>query len=232
MPNQLQLNPRKITFSLGAIAFFLVVASLIGYAIKIYTGHKLLGLFDLDLENNFPTFYSMCLLLIALILLAVITLLEKKRASSHVSYWATLTFGFLLMSLDEVIALHERLTYFIRMFLFHGERAGIFYYSWVIVGIAVVILLGIYFLKFLLQLPKKVRRNFILSASVYLAGAIGMELLGGRQAELHGFNNLTFLTFVTIEETLEMAGVIIFIHGLLAYIADNFSEVQFIIKTS
>ncbi|NOS98560.1 MAG: hypothetical protein HOP25_08845 [Methylotenera sp.] len=231
MLNQLQLNPRKITFTLGAIAFFLVVASLIGYAIKIYTGHKLLGLFDLDLENNFPTFYSMCLLLIALILLAVITLLEKKRASSHVSYWATLTFGFLLMSLDEVIVLHERLNHFVRS-LFGGELASIFHFSWVILGIAVVILLGFYFLKFLLQLPKKVRRNFILSASVYLAGAIGMELLGGWQAELHGFNNLTFLTFVTIEETLEMAGVIIFIHGLFEYIADNFSEVQFIIKAS
>lgn len=231
MPNQLQLNPRKITTTLGAIAFFLVVASLIGYAIKIYTGHKLLGLFDLDLENNFPTFYSMCLLLIASILLAIITLLEKKRASLHILYWATLTLGFLFMSFDEVLALHERLNSFARS-LFSIKLASIFFFSWVIIGIAIVILLTFYFLKFLLQLPKKVRRNFILSGATYLAGAIGMELLGGWQAELNGFNNLTYVIFVTIEETLEMAGMIIFIHGLLEYISDNFSEVQFTIRSS
>ena len=46
-------------------------------------------------------------------------------------------------------------------------------------------------------------------------GAIGVELIGGRYLELHGVENLTYAMITTVEESLEMAGVIIFIWALL-----------------
>jgi hypothetical protein len=58
-------------------------------------------------------------------------------------------------------------------------------------------------------------------------GGIGCELIGGWFAELHGTANLTYATITTVEESLEMAGVIIFIWALLVYIADNYKEVRF-----
>ena len=54
-----------------------------------------------------------------------------------------------------------------------------------------------------------------------------MEMVGSNYAEMHGASDLTYLACVTIEESLEMFGVIIFIDGLLEYIADNFTDVLF-----
>ena len=45
--------------------------------------------------------------------------------------------------------------------------------------------------------------------------------------ELHGRDNLTYSMMVTVEESLEMGGVILFIWALLVYIADNYKEVRF-----
>jgi hypothetical protein len=58
-------------------------------------------------------------------------------------------------------------------------------------------------------------------------GTLGFELVGGRYAELHGSQNLTYSMIATVEERFEMAGVIIFIWGQLTYIAENHREVRF-----
>ena len=44
---------------------------------------------------------------------------------------------------------------------------------------------------------------------------------------MHGERNLLFSMIATVEESLEMAGVIIFIWALLVHIADNYKEVRF-----
>ena len=51
-------------------------------------------------------------------------------------------------------------------------------------------------------------------------------MIGGRFAELHGGDNPTYVVIVTIEESLEMAGVIVFIWALLCYLADAHEEVR------
>jgi hypothetical protein len=65
-----------------------------------------------------------------------------------------------------------------------------------------------------------------MAAILYIGGAIGVELFEGRYAELHGTSNLTYNMFITVEESLELGGVILFIWGLLVYIADNHKEVR------
>lgn len=53
-----------------------------------------------------------------------------------------------------------------------------------------------------------------------------MELVGGHYAELHGSDNLTYHLIATLEESLEMAGVITFIWALLVYIADHYGDLR------
>ena len=53
----------------------------------------------------------------------------------------------------------------------------------------------------------------------YVAGALGCEFLGGRYFELHGRDNMPYALLVTCEEGLEMAGIVIFIGALLAYMS-------------
>lgn len=226
----ISLNPSSIARTLAAIAIFLVLASTAGQLMVYLTGHErvfgLVRLFNVGTELNFPAFFSMFLLVFAAFLLAVITTLEKKRSASQLVHWRVLAFGFLLMAVDETVSLHEMLVAPTRNMLGDGNL-GAFYFAWVIPGIAIVLVLALYFLKFLLQLPAKTRFTFLAAATIYLGGAIGFELIGGRYAELHGSNNLTYNMISTVEESLEMAGVIIFIRALLLYIAGNHKEVRF-----
>lgn len=229
MSNQISLSPSKIACVFGAIAFFLVLGSIGGQLIFYTTGNKLYGLvllFDIDAEYNIPTFFSMFLLLFTALLLLVITILEKKRKTSHAVHWAILSFGFFLMAIDEIVCLHERLVSPIRRMLGAGNR-GIFNFAWVIPGIALVLILVPLFLKFWLRLPSKTRYTFLMASSIYIGGSIGFELIGGYYAELHGLKNLAYNMLTSTEESLEMAGIILFIWGLLTYIADSYNDVQF-----
>lgn len=228
--NPILLNPSSIARALGAVALLLVLASAAGQLTVYLTGHEqvygLVRLFNVDTELNLPAFFSTFILVFAALLLAVITVLEKKRMATHASHWAVLAFGFLLMAVDEAVSLHEMLVEPTRKLL-GDDNLGAFYFAWVIPGIVIVLVLALYFLKFLLHLPAKTRFTFLAAAIIYLGGAIGLELIGGRYAELHGTHNLNYNMFATVEESLEMAGVIIFIRALLIYISSNFKEVQF-----
>ena len=45
-----------------------------------------------------------------------------------------------------------------------------------------------------------------------------MELLGGYLASTTGMENVSYAIVATIEESLEMLGIVVFIHALISYI--------------
>ena len=65
---------------------------------------------------------------------------------------------------------------------------------------------------------------FVVSAVVFVAGAIGFELVDGRQYEAHGADDIVYAILYTCEESLEMLGTAIFIYALLLYIARRFED--------
>jgi hypothetical protein len=133
--------------------------------------------------------------------------------------------GFLYLAYDETFAVHERLIPVFRLLL--GDRTlGMFYFAWIIPGIAIVFVLGAIFFNFLLRLPTKVRRRFLMAGALYIGGAIGFEMIGGRYREAHGYD-LAYAMITTIEERLEMGGVIVFIWALLRYCADTEVRLRF-----
>jgi hypothetical protein len=227
--NQISLNPSLIARVLGAVAFLLVLASIGGQLMVYLTGHDAYGLVWLlyvDTEKNIPTGFSTLLLLFATLLLVVIALFKRKQNDRFRLHWATLSFGFLVMAADEAWSFHERLIKPLRGVLGDGNL-GVFYNAWVIPGIALVLVLALFFSRFLSHLPAKMKLTFLMAATLYIGGAIGVELIGGRFDELHGTGNLAYSMIVTVEEALEMVGVITFIWALLVYIADHYREVRF-----
>jgi hypothetical protein len=226
--NKISLNPSLIARILGITAFLLVLASIAGSLINYLAGYNyvygLIPLFNIDSEQNIPTFFSTFLLLFAALLLGVIAKLKRDQADSHTLYWTILSLGFLYMAIDEASSAHELLIDPISKLLGSGKH-GIFYFSWVIPVIALVLVLALFFLKFLLQLPPKTRLTFLIAAALYIGGALGYELVGGRYFELYG-EDLTYSMMTTVEESLELAGAITFTWALLVYIADNFKEVR------
>lgn len=60
----------------------------------------------------------------------------------------------------------------------------------VIPGIAIVGLLALYFIRFVWRLPPKTRSGFVIAGTMFVAGVVGVETLGGWHGGLHGLVNL------------------------------------------
>ncbi len=184
--------------------------------------------FEFDSENNIPTYFSSIILLISAFLLKIIAVFKKSKKDIFYKRWSLLSIIFLFLSVDESASLHELFIFPLRKIF---KLSGAFYYSWVIVGIAVVLILSVYYYKFLLDLPSRVRFQFLLAAFFFVGGAIGIEMIGGYYSDVYTDDNLTYAIITTIEESFEMIGVIIFINSLLQYIEKIISNFNFELKS-
>lgn len=72
------------------------------------------------------------------------------------------------------------------------------------------------------KLPRRSRWLFVLAGALYVGGALGVEALSGRQEWLHGGHTAGYHAVITVEELLEMAGLVVFIFALLDYIGRRF----------
>ena len=60
----------------------------------------------------------------------------------------------------------------------------------------------------------------MLAGSLYVAGALGVEMLESRYHYLnHTWTDLSYGLLVGVEETLEMSGIALFIYGISSYLA-------------
>ena len=75
------------------------------------------------------------------------------------------------------------------------------------------------FLKFVWELPRDSRARFFAAGIIFLSGALGIEMFGAREAELHGYYTVTYSVLYSLEEMLEMLGIILFIYALLSHLA-------------
>lgn len=215
------VNPSTVVCYLCGIAAFLVLMSLVGQFAGLELGHDYLRgvvpMFNLDAEQNVPTFFSVLLLTASSSLLAIIAMISKKQNEPYVSKWWFLALGFIFMAFDEGFQVHEQLSTPFRTLL--GSRSdGLLYFSWVVPAIILVCVIVVILLRFLFWLPRTSALRFLFSALLYLSGAVGVEMLGGSYAEYHGMHNWTYVLFYTVEETLELLGLIFFIWSLLKHI--------------
>ena len=178
----------------------------------------LVDLFDLAIEGNIPILYSAVAMLFCSALLALITHTNWHKPDGKRFYWLGLTMLFLFLALDEGAVIHEAVGDYFEQYL---SATGFFYFMWVVpYGIATVVL-GLVFLKFVLGLPKNTRLRFIVAGVIFLTGVLGIEMLGAREAALHGTETVAYCVLYTIEEMLEMLGIIVFIYALLSHIVQE-----------
>jgi hypothetical protein len=150
----------------------------------------LLQLFELDEENNLPTWFSSFLLLNNAAVLAF----AAAQATRHKIQWSVLAAGFLLLSIDEVAGLHET---------FHTAIDT----NWTIYAGILALVVGAAFVPFLLALPRVTAIFFIVAGFLYLAGALVVEYLSRDMDE----ETLSYALAVSLEEGLEMAGALLFL---------------------
>ncbi len=223
------IRPSSVVRVLGIVVALLVLASVAGQFSHYVLGHDyLMGFvpaFDVDREQNIPTFFSVLLLLASAFILAVITALHRRLRRPFVWQWATLSIGFVLMAFEEAFRVHEQLIVPVGIMLGDIGR-GLSYYAWLLPAMALVLVVCLFFLRFLWNLPPRTRTWFIAAAIVYLGGAIGLEACQVLWAERFGMHSLTYNMIATVEEGCEMTGTTVFIWALLEYCADNYRQVQ------
>lgn len=221
------IAPRRISRFLVSVIAALIVASVAGQILNFHLGYShakgFVPLFFVDNEANVPAWYSSVTLLLCAILLAAIGTAKRQEGARFAGHWSVLAAIFLLLSLDEAAGIHELP---IEPLKSAGIGGGFLYFPWVILGMVFVLVVGSAYLKFLFHLPIATRVRFIVAATLYVGGAIGMEMLGGRYADAHGTTNFAFTMFVTGEELMEMLGVLVFIRALLDYLASHCPTIQ------
>ncbi|MGD1919945.1 MAG: hypothetical protein ACFCAD_14280 [Pleurocapsa sp.] len=222
------LSAKKIVKFLLTIIFFLIVLNLIEriYISWFNINHEsqiVSYYFNFDQEFNLPSLYSALALGFSSYLLSIIAVIKKGTKSSYARYWKTLAFIFLYLGIDEACSIHELLNPIVRK---ATNAQGFFYFAWVIPAFFLLAIFLLIFRKFIFHLPIQTRTLFVLAGFIYVGGALGMELIGGYIADNLGYNRIYGIVS-SIEEILEMLGIVIFIYGLLTYIQSQINELHF-----
>lgn len=208
----------KVIVAGWCIALFLFVADVGTYLAQ--PQFQTLGIlrpwFNLGGEGNIPAGFSTLLLLMNAFLLAKIAC--SSRGISR-KYWWVLGCGFLIMGADEWFALHERLVQPTAALLnFLGLRTGHLgplAFAWVAPAMVLLACLAWVFFPFIAAMPRLLRRRCLLAATVYITGAVGLEMAGGWWFESNGnVFDPVYVMLAQLEELLEMCGMLLFAGAL------------------
>lgn len=214
----LSIRPRVIMSYLLVVMVILLIANLIGVyyqqtSPRVEAGALVIQYFNFNTEGNIPTFYSAILMLIAAVLLFVVAL--QNRRTDQAKYWWVLGCIFLFMAMDESAQIHEGVTKLMYLMLSTVQLPGYFLYAWVIPYSLAILAAGLFFFNFMLKLPSLIRNLFFAAGGLFVTGALGLEMLEGHYNIVYGYGNVYTTILCTIEELLEMSGVILFIYALL-----------------
>ena len=176
---------------------------------------------NLTEEANLPTWFSALLWQVAAMLAFFIANRHRTGGWPHRAYWIGMVPLFLFLSLDEAGKVHESIGDVIGR---NSESTGWreYTYSWVLFGMALVTLVGVAYTRLLVRLRRPFALLLILSAAVFLLGAVVVESISA-SAHKGTIDRLpfgqTFARMIAWEETLEKLGAILLIHTLLRVLA-------------
>ena len=164
--------------------------------------HAVRSWFDVGLENNVPTGWSV------LLLLSLSARLWRLRGGSWA--WRSAAAAALLLAVDEWVGWHEHL----RLAGEELREVGIALptYAWVLPGLVVAALCVGAATPWLRSLPHPVRRRVLLAIVVFCSGALGVEAISGLVHELGGSLQV-WAAITSVEEALEMLGVLLAVSG-------------------
>ena len=219
------INPRKSAWVLGGIAVYLALQSLITeYWVESVLSSEidsmmisLLDLFSVNLEMSIPTWYATILLFVCAGLLGWITAVKHHQNDPYTRHWLGLSVIFLYLSIDEGAAIHEMFSEPLETAL---NTSGYLTFPWLIVFVPLVIVFGLLYLRFLFHLSPQIRNLVIFAALLYVGGAVVVEAVSANRWYLDGGVSFPYLAIATVEELLEMLGVVLFLYALLLVVRE------------
>ena len=142
-------------------------------------------LFSLDGEFNIPAAFSVLLIQANALLLFLIAMGERAERSKYNIFWLVLSMVFLFLSFDESWMIHDVWNDIIKKYFV--ETSGFLKFAWIIpYGVGLILFTSL-LIPFLIHLPSRTRKLFLISGGIYVLGALGMEATGGKIAEAYGY---------------------------------------------
>jgi len=208
-----------------------------------------LRLFDVGEERSIPTWFESMQFMLCSVLFAVVAVAKRQRSERYSLHWGVLSLILLYMSLDEVATIHETMGAELERLLHYYTGftpGGAISYFWVVPGALFVVVVVLAYLRFLVDLPRTTRWQFVFAGALFLLGALGLEMLsaqvasssgaiaswvasssGGRidQASASAVPTILKGGQTSFEEMFEMLGLTAFIYALLAYIRSYVEDI-------
>lgn len=224
---EISLRPKSVAKIFLVVSLIMVVGHIGGRISYHYFGRTFgFYFFDLNREDSIPTFVASMQIFVCSVLLFVIARLVRMNKQPGFWYWVGLAVMFLYIAVDETVRIHEKLGGPLRRIY---DPAALYDMVWLVPYVTFVIIIGLIYLKFVLNLPRKTKLLFILSGLIYLAGAVAFEYISGRQDALYGIGDFGYQAFIVLEEGLELMGIVLFLYALLNHIVIAFDGLRFTI---
>lgn len=208
------LRPVRVLAWCGVLLIVGHVASLVAReGFDVYaTKYGLVRQLDLNAEANLGAWFSSFLLGCSAALCLLVAQVRRLRHEAIAGRWAVLSAFLLVMAIDETAQLHDMATRPLRNAL--GLDFGVLYFAWLIPALFVMGTATVYFAPLARNLSDTIRPQLLMAAIVYLAGAVGFEMVGGSLVS-GGHQSLGYLTVITLEESLEILGGFLLLTTLL-----------------
>jgi hypothetical protein len=207
-----------VSLTFAVISAVLATLAVVGVNLPL---DQLTKRLDLDAEQAVPAWFSSIDLFFCALLIA--TIAGQERGSRFVRHWWVLAAGFVVMSIDESVSLHEVLNEKLDGVLGTGPKL-----VWGIPAIVLCAFIGLAFVRFLRHLPRKYAAMFLIAGATFVFAAAGLEQVGGAILDAHGgienprsSVNFPYVAETTVEETLEMLSVALFAYALASYAGER-----------
>lgn len=214
VPEQVVRRTTKVLIGLWIV---LCLGQVLSVLIRFGTGREtVLGVvpfLNLNQEAALGTWVASILLLTCSLLSAASAWVTRSTEPAWQRSWWLLSAVFLLMSLDEVATVHDRLSPALQAAL---GTSGVLYFAWVIPALALGLASLVYQLRFLRHLGRT-GRDLVLAGVVFVTGAAGFEMAQGVFRDDGGAGS-PWDVFPTMEELLEFAGIMWALPILLSYL--------------
>jgi len=222
------LSPLRVALFLAVIAMLLLIAHLGAEAVRTTIGEDLpdraTGMWNLDEENNVPTWFASMVLALVGFALAFVGLMKYQERDPHYRQWFAISLIPLFLSLDDMAQLHEALSSPLSEEYGFG---GLLHWAWLVVALPVVAVLTVLFLPFLLRLPARTAILLLAGAGITFSGGVILEMFEGWRVDASGQGGLLLFLMVTVQEVMEMTGSIIALYAVIDYAAGYRPEMVF-----
>lgn len=204
-----------------------VVSVLLLHVLDLESAEGVATLLSLGTEEGPGTWVAGLLHVLCALLAGVAALIARSTRSRWERSWWLLAATFVLLSLDEVAAMHDRFTS--ELSDLAGGTSGLFFYAWVVPALA----LGAVFL--LVQIPflrhlGRTGRNLVLAGAIFVTGAAGLEMVEGVLATSGDEETVGNELLVMTEELLELGGVMLAACVLTGHLVRTLGEPEVTVR--